>query len=191
MLKSILRVARLVSAAPKLVEQGDLWYVQGTYQEMVELIPKLKRLGLNYDPRDRAWFIPRSKFTPALLEKVKDLLDPNSAKSLKDKVSVQWREGTYTLTLRGNTFPIKDQIKDVGGAYVPPASWELDLRKLTLESAQKLKRVIDQHDGGIRKTTEKVKDLVPRALVWTNLGGFNDPQGSGDPLEWGYTFLPR
>ena len=205
MLKSILRVARLVSAAPKLVEQGDLWYVQGTYQEMVELIPKLKRLGLNYDPRDRAWFIPRSKFTPALLEKVKDLLDPNSAKSLKDKarkekkeqadleankeriekvldvvkdmqkekyvsVSVQWREGTYTLTLRGNTFPIKDQIKDVGGAYVPPASWELDLRKLTLESVQRLKRVIDQHDGGIRKTTEKVKDLVPRALVWTNLG---------------------
>ena len=97
---------------------------------------------------------PEVEVHPSSPEKVKDLLDPNSAKSLKDKarkekkeqadleankeriekvldvvkdmqkekyvsVSVQWREGTYTLTLRGNTFPIKDQIKDAGGLCAP------------------------------------------------------------------------
>lgn len=204
-LSSILRVARLVIAAPVVVEVDGVWYVKGSYSEMAEYLPKIKRLGLNYNPSDRTWFIPRAKFTPALLQKVQDIFDPTSAKSLKDKakkekkeqlemeankakveklvevvkdmlaekyisVILQWREGSSLVTLRGNTYPIKDYIKDAGGTYIPPGSWEIDLRKASLEGLQKLKKVVDSQDASMKENIAKVKDLVPKTLSWSLLG---------------------
>lgn len=180
----VVRRSAVVTATIQLSQQGNEWVVSApTYQQIVDALPTIKKLGFRYRPTDKTWRMPATKFTDKTRKQLEPFMSGGPGKPKQKDVSAIKKEVEKLLRpllhheffnvaieltsfgLSGDTYSIREQIKAAGGRWNPAAkSWWFDYDEVNLSRLADIVKDISKRETVQQKKVETVEHAIKPLL---------------------------